>query len=143
MAQERVLLVDDETEFTELLAERMRNREMDVDTADSGEKAIEMVKNKYYDAIILDLAMPGMDGIETLNAILGDNPDQQVIFLTGYASVPKTVEALKKGAIEFLEKPADINQLIELVRTAQVKKAELFEKRAEESIEKIKRDRFW
>lgn len=143
MAQERVLLVDDETEFTELLAERMRNREMDVDTADSGEKAIEMVKNKYYDAIILDLAMPGMDGIETLNAILGDNPDQQVIFLTGYASVPKTVEALKKGAIEFLEKPADITQLIELVRTAQVKKAELFEKRAEESIEKIKRDRFW
>jgi len=143
MAQERVLLVDDETEFTELLAERMRNREMDVDTADSGEKAIEMVKNKYYDAIILDLSMPGMDGIETLNAILGDNPDQQVIFLTGYASVPKTVEALKKGAVEFLEKPADINQLIDLVREAQIKKAELFEKRAEDSIEKLKRGKSW
>ena len=143
MAHERVLLVDDEKDFTELLAERMRNREMDVDTADSGEKAIEMVKNKYYDAIILDMAMPGMDGIETLQNILGDNPDQQVILLTGYAPVPKTVEALKKGAVEFLEKPANINQLIDLVRQALLKKSELFEKRMKESIDKVKRNKSW
>lgn len=143
MAHERVLLVDDEEDFTELLAERMRNREMDVDTADSGEKAIEMVKNKYYDAIILDMAMPGMDGIETLQNILGDNPDQQIILLTGYASVPKTVEAIKKGAVEFLEKPANINQLIDLVRQALLKKTELFEKRMQDSINKVKRNKGW
>ena len=143
MAFERVLLVDDEVDFTEILAERMRNREMEVDTADSGEKAIEMVNDKYYDAIILDLAMPGMDGLETLKNILSDSPDQQIIFLTGYASVPKSVEAIKQGAVEFLEKPANINQLIEMVKQAQLKKAELFEKRMEDSIDHLKKKKGW
>lgn len=143
MAHERVLLVDDEKDFTEILAERLRNREMDVDTADSGVKAIEMVDNKYYDAIILDLAMPGIDGLETLKRILSESPDQQVIFLTGYASVPKSVEAIKRGAVEFLEKPANINQLVEMVRNAQLKKAELFEKRMEESIDHLKKNKAW
>ncbi len=143
MAKERVLLVDDERDFTELLAERMRNRDMEVDTAESGEEAIERVAKKYYDAIILDLSMPGMDGIETLSKIISDSPDQQVIFLTGYASVPKTVEAMKMGAVEFLEKPADINKLIELVHQAQLRRAELFEKRMQESVEDIKRKKGW
>ena len=143
MAHERVLLVDDEKDFTEILAERLRNREMDVDTADSGVKAIEMVDNKYYDAIILDLAMPGIDGLETLKRILSESPDQQVIFLTGCASVPKSVEAIKRGAVEFLEKPANINQLVEMVRNAQLKKAELFEKRMEESIDHLKKNKAW
>ena len=143
MAQERVLLVDDEKEFTEWLAERMRSREMDVDTADSGAEAMAKVSKKYYDAIILDMAMPGMDGIETLGQILGKNPDQQVILLTGHATVPKSVEAMKLGAVEFLEKPAKIDQLIELVRTAQLKKADLFQKRMEESIEKVKTSKGW
>ncbi|MBC8278396.1 MAG: response regulator [FCB group bacterium] len=143
MARERVLLVDDEKDFTEILAERLRNRDMDVDTADSGVKAIEMVDNKYYDAIILDLAMPGIDGLETLRRILSENPDQQVVFLTGYASVPKSVEAIKHGAVEFLEKPANINQLVQMVRDAQLKKAELFEKRMEESIDHLKKNKGW
>ncbi len=122
MAHERVLLVDDEVEFTELLAERMRTRDMKVDTADSGAKAIEMVNKKRYDAIIMDLAMPGMDGIETLKQILGDDPDQQVILLTGHATVPKSVEAIKQGAVEFLEKPAKIDQLISIIQEYQLKK---------------------
>ncbi len=143
MAQERVLLIDDEVEFTELLAERMRVRDMDVDTADSGDKAIELVKDKYYDAIILDLAMPGMSGIETLKQILSDSPDQQVIFLTGHATVPQSVEAIKYGAVEFLEKPPDIDHLIELVREAQLKKTDLFAKRMEDSIEHIKKRKGW
>ena len=143
MAQERVLLIDDEVEFTELLAERMRVRDMDVDTADSGDKAIELVKGKYYDAIILYLAMPGMDGIETLKQILSDSPDQQVILLTGHATVPQSVEAIKHGAVEFLEKPPDIDHLIGLVREAQMKKTELFTKRMEDSIEHIKKRKGW
>ena len=143
MAHERVLLVDDEVEFTELLAERMRTREMKVDTADSGAKAIEMVNKKRYDAIIMDLAMPGMDGIETLKQILGDDPDQQVILLTGHATVPKSVEAIKQGAVEFLEKPAKIDQLISMIQEAQLKKTELTEKRSAESIKDIMRKKGW
>ena len=143
MAKARVLLVDDEVEFTELLAERMRAREMEVDTADTGMAAIARVKQKYYDAIVLDLAMPGMDGIETLKQILSDSPDQQVVLLTGHATVPKSVEAIKQGAIEFLEKPADIDKLLEIIGRAQVKKADLFEKRMEQSIKEVKRRKGW
>lgn len=143
MARVKVLLVDDEIEFTELLAERMRAREMEVDTADSGEKAIDLANQKYYDAIIMDLAMPGMDGIDTLKQVLSDNPDQQVILLTGHATVPKSVEAIKHGAIEFLEKPADINHLMGMIKQAQEKQSELKDKRTKESIEEILKKRGW
>jgi FixJ family two-component response regulator len=91
----------------------------------------------------VDLEMPGMNGIETLSQILSDSPDQQVIFLTGFASVPKSVEAMKKGAVEFLEKPANIEQLVGMVRQAQFKKSELFQKRMEESVDKIAKKRGW
>jgi DNA-binding NtrC family response regulator len=143
MARVKVLLVDDEVEFTELLAERMRARDMDVDTADSGEKAIDLTRQKYYDAIIMDLAMPGMDGIETLKQVLSDNPDQQVILLTGHATVPRSVEAIKQGAVEFLEKPADIDQLVGMIRQAKEKQSEIKEKRTKQSIEEILKKRGW
>ena len=143
MANERVLLVDDEEEFTELLAERMRAREMDLDTAKSRAEAIARVQKKYYDAIILDMQMPGMDGIETLQQILSANPDQQVIFLTGHATVPKSVEAIKMGAVDFLEKPVDIDQLMGMIKEAQVKKIDLFEERMKKSIEGIQRSKGW
>lgn len=139
----RVLLVDDEVDFTEVLAERMRTRGMDVDTAASGVEGIDQAKMKYYDAIILDMAMPGMDGIETLKRLLAENPDSQVVLLTGRATVQKSVEALKIGAVEYLEKPADINQLTEIVYQAQNKKADLFEKRLEEGAKRITRKKGW
>ncbi len=139
----RVLLVDDEVDFTEVLAERMRNRGMDVDTAASGNVGVDLAKNKYYDAIILDMAMPGMDGIETLKLLLAENPDSQVVLLTGRATVQKSVEALKVGAVEFLEKPADINKLTDIVYEAQKTKADLFEKRMEEGAKRITRKKGW
>ncbi|NQT34000.1 response regulator [bacterium] len=139
----RVLLIDDEVDFTEVLAERMEARGLEVDTAESGIKGINRVKGKYYDAIILDMAMPGMDGIETLKLILLESPDSQVVLLTGRATVQKSVEALKLGAIEFLEKPADINTLIDLVMEAQKSKAALFEKRMEDSAAKVMKKKGW
>lgn len=139
----RVLLIDDEVDFTEVLAERMRTRGLEVDTAESGVEGINRAKKKYYDAIILDMAMPGMDGIETLKLLLADNPDSQVILLTGRATVQKSVEALKLGAVEFLEKPADIKMLTDMVIEAQKKKAELFEKRMEDGVKKITRQKGW
>lgn len=139
----RVLLIDDEVEFTEVLAERMKTRGLDVDTASNGHEGIDKAKNKYYDAVILDMAMPGMDGIETLKLLLEANPDSQVVLLTGRATVKKSVEALKLGAIEFLEKPANIKQLTEIVIKAQKKKADLFEKRMQDGIAKITKKKGW
>jgi DNA-binding NtrC family response regulator len=139
----RVLLIDDEVEFTEVLAERMKTRGLEVDSASNGQEGIDKAKNKYYDAIILDMAMPGMDGIEALKLLLEANPDSQVVLLTGHATVKKSVEALKLGAIEFLEKPADIKVLTEIVIKAQKKKSDLFEKRMQDDVSKITKKKGW
>lgn len=143
MVNERVLLVDDELEFTQVLSERMKSRGIDVDTAASGPEALEKVKSKSYDAIFLDLSMPEMNGIETLRHLINDNPDLQVILLTGYATLQKGVEAIKLGAMDFLEKPAGIQKLIETIKEAKANKMILVEKRAEEKIKGILEAKSW
>ena len=137
MAKDRVLLVDDEREFTEILSQRMESRGVDVDTAASGGEALEKVKQKSYDAVILDLLMPEMDGMETLRLLLAENPGLQVILLTAYATLPTGVEAIKLGAADFLEKPAEIHHLMEKIRQATASKMLLVEKQAEEKIKDI------
>lgn len=143
MAKDKVLLVDDERDFTEILSERMESRGVDVDTAASGPEALEKVKGRPYDAIILDLAMPGMDGIETMKHLLGENPDLQVILLTGHATLEKGVEAMKLGAVDFLEKPADIQKLMEKIEEAKATRMLLVERRVEEKIKDILETRWW
>jgi DNA-binding NtrC family response regulator len=143
MTQEKVLIVDDEVEFTEVLAERMESRGMAVDTAAGGREALEKAKKKSYDAIILDLSMPEMDGMETLRHLLGENPDLQVIVLTGYASVEKGVEAMKLGAMEFLKKPAGVDDLVDQIQRAKAKKMVLVEKRIEEKVQDILKRHGW
>jgi DNA-binding NtrC family response regulator len=139
----KVLLVDDEEEFTSILSERMEARGLDVDIANTGPVATQKVKEKSYDAIILDLAMPGMDGIDTMKHLLKENPDLQVIFLTGHATLEKGIEAVKLGAVEFMEKPVDINKLLEKVSEAKTKKDHLTEKKTEESIKDILKKKGW
>jgi DNA-binding NtrC family response regulator len=143
MTKERVLLVDDEPEFTEVLSERMEARGVGVDTAASGPEALEKVRAKSYDAIILDLSMPEMDGIETLKRLLEDNPELQVILLTGYATLEKGIEATKLGAMDFLEKPAEIQTLMEKIGKAKANRMLLVEKRAEEKIKGILGTKGW
>ncbi|UCD18528.1 MAG: response regulator [Candidatus Zixiibacteriota bacterium] len=143
MAAAKVLLVDDEVDFCTVLAERMENRGFQVETAQSGMEAVELVKGKAYDAIVLDLAMPEMDGIETLKALLKINPDLQIILLTGRATLQKGIEAVKLGAVDFLEKPADIDALVGKIKEAQLKRDELFEKRLEDSISEIMKKKSW
>jgi DNA-binding NtrC family response regulator len=143
MTEEKVLLVDDDSEFTEVLSERMEARGVGVDTAASGPEALEKVKDKSYDAIILDLAMPGMDGIETLRRLLEDHPDLQIVLLTGHATLEKGVEAIKLGAMDFLEKPAEIEKLLEKIRTAKANRMVLVEKQAEEKLKSILKTKGW
>lgn len=143
MEKAKVLLVDDEEDFTATLAERMEERGLDVDVSASGPEAIERVHVKSYDAVVLDLAMPGMDGIETMKRLLGDNPDLQVILLTGRATVRDGVKAMSAGAMELLEKPADLNLLLEKIGTAKENRVLLMEKRVEDTITDILRTKGW
>jgi DNA-binding NtrC family response regulator len=140
---EKVLLVDDEVEFVEPLAERMRARGMNVSTTTSPTDALARTENESFDAIILDLMMPEMDGLQTLEAIKKKNPDIQVILLTGHATVEKGIEAMKQGAMDFLEKPVDIKALTEKIQKAQARKMVLVEKKNEEKIRNIILNKAW
>ena len=140
---EKVLLVDDEPEFLAVLSERMTARGIDVNTADSAQGAIEAVSKGDFDAVVLDLMMPGMDGIETMKAIKQKHPDVQVILLTGHATLEKGIEAMKLGAMDFLEKPADIEALTEKIHKAQAQKMVIFEKQVEDKMKQIINARGW
>jgi DNA-binding NtrC family response regulator len=130
----KVLLVDDEEKFLEVLSQRLGARGVDAVTASSGEEALVKIKNKNFDVIILDVMMPGLGGIETLKRIKKENPELQIIMLTGKGTVDKAVEAMKEGAIEFIEKPADINQLMEKIGEAKEKTSLLVMKNIEEKV---------
>ncbi len=113
-----VLIVDDDREFLEVLAERIRNRGCRVDTAASAAEALELVERKEYDAVLLDLMMPGVGGIETLRAMRLKRPEIQVIFLTGHPSLSKGAEALRLGAMDFVAKPVELAEVMEKIEAA-------------------------
>ena len=138
-----ILLVDDEEQFLKVLSKRLEGRGMKVDTSTSGEDALNKVHGKEFDAIILDLAMPGMSGIETLKRIRSENPDVQIIMLTGHGTVETGIEAMKAGAVDFLEKPADLNKIMEKISEAKRKRIILFEKKHEEHIKEILKSKGW
>jgi len=140
---EKVLLVDDEVEFLDTLSERMRTRGMEVDTSSSGVEALKKVEQEAYDVIILDLMMPGVGGLEALKILKEKRPELQVILLTGHATVEKGIEAMKLGAMDFLEKPADLSLLTEKIKKAQAKKILLVEKQNEDKIKKILAEKGW
>lgn len=140
---EKVLLVDDEQDFLDSLAERMRARGMDVSTTTSAEEAIKMAATESYDAVVLDLMMPEMDGIEVLQAIKEKRPDVGVILLTGYATLDKGIEAMKLGAMDFVEKPADLKVLSEKIKKARAQKMVLAEKKIQEKVKKIIQEKSW
>lgn len=139
----KVLLVDDEPHFIKMLAERLVGRGFNVETAGGGSEAIEKVKDEPYDAIILDLLMPDMDGLETLRQLKEMNPDLQIILLTGHGTVDKGVEAMKLGAMDFVEKPADFKELLEKIKTAKDRRMLLVEKRHEERVKEIMKTKSW
>jgi DNA-binding NtrC family response regulator len=105
-----LLIVDDEQEFTEILAQRLRKRGLTATTATDGETALGCLEG--IDIVILDVAMPGMNGIETLNAIKKHHPLVEVIMLTGQATVGTAVEAIRLGAFNYLMKPCEIEDLV-------------------------------
>lgn len=120
----RILIVDDEEMFVQSLADRLKLRDYDVTTSVSGEDAIEQVRHYLFDVIILDVLMPGMSGIDTLREIKRIKPLTEVIMLTGNATVESAIEGLKLGAMDFLTKPCETEDLIVKINKAYDKKAE-------------------
>jgi DNA-binding NtrC family response regulator len=120
----KVLLVDDESPFVEALSKRLTMRELQVSIALSGPEALEKLEqNPSIDVVVLDVKMPGMDGIETLKAIKARYPLIEVIMLTGHATVESAIDGMKDGALDYLMKPCDLDVLMAKVREAKNKKA--------------------
>ena len=108
-----VLLVDDEVPFVEAMTRRLGKRELSVLTAFSGPEALEVLKKHgNVDVVILDVKMPGMDGVAVLKAIKSRYPLMQVVMLTGHGTVESALEGLRSGATDYLMKPIDIDELI-------------------------------
>lgn len=120
----RVLIVDDEEKFADYLSKRLLNRDYQVSVALSGEEAVERIRQENWDVVILDVLMPGMDGIETLREIKRLKPLTEVIMLTGHASVESGVEGMKLGAYDYLMKPCDTEELVSKINQAYDRKAE-------------------
>ena len=118
MKEIKVLLVDDEEDFVKSLSERIKMRDLDSDVALNGEEALKLVDDEVPDVMVLDLKMPGIDGMEVLRRVKKAYPKVQVIMLTGHGSEKDEKEARRLGAYEYLEKPTSIETLIKHIKRA-------------------------
>lgn len=114
----KVLLVDDEVEYVTTLGERMEMRGLKPEVAFSGEQALGMLKHSIPDVMVLDLKMPGIDGLEVLRLVKKTYPQIQVIILTGHGSDRDEAAARRLGAFDHLQKPVDINDLVHIMESA-------------------------
>ncbi len=118
----RVLIVDDEDDFRETIVKRLNARKLQAEGASSGIKALDVLKEKQFDVMVLDVKMPEMDGIETLRHVKKMTPDVEVIMLTGHASVEFGLKGMQLGAFDYIMKPAPINELMDTIGQAFKKK---------------------
>ena len=120
----KVLLVDDEKDFVEMLSLRLLEAGEKVLPAYSGKECLDVLKEADIDVVILDIKMPGMDGMETLGEIKRRHPLVEVIMLTGHGSTETAVEGMKMGAFDYLMKPADFDELTQKLQNARKRKDE-------------------
>ena len=123
MTDFRVLLVDDETDFLETLVKRLTKRNLDVAGVESGESALTALEATPADVVVLDIRLPGIDGVETLRRIKQTWPLIEVILLTGHANMEVAVQGMELGAFDYLIKPVDIDELLYKMQDAGKKKA--------------------
>ena len=114
----KVLLVDDEKEFVEVLSERLEVRGFEIKTALSGEEALKWIYKSEFDVVLLDVMIPGDNGIEILKEIKRARPLIQIIMLTGHAKIDTAVRGLELGAYDYLLKPLEIEPLVEKIKMA-------------------------
>ncbi len=138
MSIANVLMVDDEVDFVETFSERLVMRNLEISKAFSAEEALQALeKNHNLEVVILDVKMPGMDGIETLAEIKKKFPLVEVIMLSGHSTVESAIDGMKKGAFDYLMKPCDMDQIIAKVTEAAAKKRQHEEKIIQARIKEI------
>ncbi|MFW5958170.1 MAG: response regulator [Desulfosalsimonas sp.] len=117
-SQTTILLVDDEEEFVTTLAERLEIRSFKAKSATSGKQALEIMEKQSFDVAVLDVKMPGMDGLQLMERIKDRHPGLPVLLLTGYGAASEGENGMSKGAYDYLMKPVDIEELISKVHEA-------------------------
>lgn len=137
MSKMRLLLVDDEERFLATTRILLEKRGVETLTATNGSDALAVLDEKPIDVVILDVKMPGMDGVEVLRRIKQKHPLVEVIMLTGHGSVESAVEGLKLGAFDYVMKPMDIPDLLAKAEEAHAKKQSIEEKIRRAKVEKI------
>jgi DNA-binding NtrC family response regulator len=133
----KILLVDDEVVFTNNMAKLLKNRGYFVTAVHSGEAALRDLEEKNMDVVVLDLKMPGMDGLATLKEIKQLGLFTQTLILTGHGSIDTALEAVKLGAYDYLTKPCEIDELVAKIEKAWEKKDDEFKKDMQEKIQKV------
>lgn len=137
MIGSKILLVDDEVVFAENMSKLLNDRGYRTTAVNSGDGAIRALEAEKFDVVVLDLKMPGMDGITTLKEIMKLGLFTETLILTGHGSIDTALEAIKIGAYDFLTKPCEIDELIEKIEGAWGKKDEGEKKDIQEKIQKV------
>jgi DNA-binding NtrC family response regulator len=137
MKGSRILLVDDEIVFTDNMTRLLTARGYSVTATHSGAAALDVLEENDFDVIVLDLKMPGMDGIATLKEIRKLGLFTQTILLTGHGSIDTALEAVKLGACDYLTKPCEIDELVAKIEEAWEKKDEEEKRDRQEKIQKV------
>ena len=114
----RLLIVDDEVRFLETLSQRLVMRDFDVTPVSSGDEAVKLANEKEFDLALVDLKMPGMTGEEVLRTLKREHPLMEVVILTGHGSVDSAVECVKEGSYQYLQKPCETDELMEVLKEA-------------------------
>jgi len=117
-----LLFADDEDTFLEAMAKRLSARDFNVIAVNRGDKALETARNQVVDVALLDLRMPGMQGEETLKALKQEHPWMEIVILTGHGNIDSAVQCTKMGAHSYLQKPCDLDQLMEVLKEAYKKR---------------------
>jgi DNA-binding NtrC family response regulator len=136
MSNAKLLIVDDEERFLTTTTRLMEKRGISTKSASNGAEALRIIDESPVDVVILDVKMPGMDGVETLKRIKRNYPLIEVIMLTGHGSVDSAVKGLRMGAFDYVMKPCDIPELLEKIEDAYTKKLSM-----EDKIQKVRVDR--
>ncbi|AFM26987.1 response regulator [Desulfomonile tiedjei] len=139
----KVLLVDDEEQFVEVLAQRLQTRGFHVETTFNGDDAIQLIGQRDVDVVILDVLMPGRDGIEVLREIKRIKPLIEVIMLTGHGTVDTAISGMKLGAYDYLMKPTDTTELVEKITKSFQRKTEQEERIRQAEVDRLVKTRGW
>lgn len=135
----RILLVDDEETLLEYMSKRLLKKGFTVKAAFSGEEAVEVAEQEHFDVAIVDLKMPGIDGVETQKRLHKVQPFLQCIVLTGHGSIDSALESGQEDAFRYLLKPVDYDDLVSNIKEAYDKKVKFQDERFREQVEEIYR----